>query len=156
MTTQFISRSGIASQFIALAVLVLLCGLGSLNASAQDTSTSTSAPAATHEITVAGTIQQVIPTNNTGVQVTLLTPQGIFTTDLGPSLRQDVKNALTAGQQIQITGTVQNINGQTVLLARLLTFSDRLVIVRNEHGFPVHTTAGTLAAAMAIQNGDVK
>lgn len=157
MIIKFISRTGIALKLIASAFLVLLCGLGSLNASAQDAaSTTTSAPATSNEITVAGSIQQVISGDTTGLRVSLLTPQGIFTTDLGPSLRQDVKNALTTGQQIQIKGTMQNINGQAVLCARLLTFSDRLVIVRNEHGFPVHTTAATLAAAKTIQNGDAK
>jgi hypothetical protein len=165
MITNFIVRTGLASQLIASAVLVLICGFGSLNASAQDVAltptTNTVAaphidPVITHEITVAGSIQQIITTNTPDLRIRLLTPQGILTADLGPSLRKDVKEALTIGQQIQITGTVQTINGQAVLFTRILTFNDRLVIVRNEHAFPVHTTAATLATAKAIQNGEAK
>jgi hypothetical protein len=164
MITKLISRTGITSKLIASAFLVLLCRLGSLNANAQDaTSTSSntfvgprSDAAINHETTVTGTIQQILSTGTTSLRVSLLTPFGPLTTDLGPSLRKDVKDALTTGQQIQITGTVQAINGQAILFTRLLTFNDRLVIVRNEHAFPVHTTAATLAAAQAIQNGDAK
>jgi hypothetical protein len=157
MLINLTSRSGIATRLILSASLVLLCG----SAFAQDPTSATFAgpridPATTHEITVAGTIQQVIPSNTPDLRISLLTPQGIFTTSFGPSLRKDVKNSLTTGQQIQITGTIQTVNGQATLFARLLTYSDHLVIVRNEHGFPVHTTAGTLAAAQALQNGDAK
>lgn len=164
MITKLISRTGIASRLMTPAFLVLLCGLGSLRANAQDaasTSSNTfvgprSDAAISHETTVTGTIQQVISTGTTSLRVNLLAPFGTLTTDLGPTLRKDVKDALTTGEQIQITGTVQAINGQAVLFTRLLTFNDRLVIVRNEHAFPVHTTTATLAAARAIQNGDVK
>jgi hypothetical protein len=164
MITKLISRTGIASHLIASAFLVLLCGLGSPNADAQDADSTPSNTfvgrrsdaATTHETTVTGTIQQLIVTGTTSLRVSLLTPFGLLTADLGPSLRKDVKDALTTGQQVQITGTVQAINGQTILFTRLLTFNDRLVIVRNEHAFPVHTTAATLAAAQAIQNGDAK
>jgi hypothetical protein len=146
MITKLILRAGIASNLIASAFLVLLCGFGSLNANAQDAA-STSSNTFVGPRSDAGT---------TSLRISLLTPFGPLTTDLGPSLRKDVKDALTTGQQIQITGTVQAVNGQAVLFTRLLTYNDRLVIVRNEHAFPVHTTAATLAAAQAIQNGDAK
>lgn len=164
MITKFASRTGIASKLIASAFLVLLCGLGSLNANAQDaasTSSNTLAgspsdAATTPETTVTGTIQQVISAGTTSFRVSLLTPFGPVIADLGPSIRKDVKDALTTGQQIQITGTVHAVNGQAVLFTRLLTFNDRLVIVRNDHAFPVHTTTAALAAEQALQNGDAK
>ncbi len=142
-------------------LLLLICGVTPSTAQAQNsTSTGQFAPLqvepTNNEITVAGTIQQVISTSTPDLRVSLLTPQGIFTTDFGPSLAKDIKPVLTTGQQLQVTGAIQTINGQTVLFARLLTVNDRLVIVRNEHGFPVHTTSSTLAAAQAIKNGDAK
>ncbi len=116
---------------------------------------SPSDAATTPETTVTGTIQQVISAGTTSFRVSLLTPFGPVIADLGPSIRKDVKDALTTGQQIQITGTVHAVNGQAVLFTRLLTFNTGSSLSATTC-VPVHTTTAALAAEQALQNGDAK
>lgn len=56
---------------------------------------------------------------------------------LGPFLSKQNREALVAGQPVQIVGISTSIHGKEVLLARQLIFAGRLVTVRNERGFLV-------------------
>ena len=151
---------------VRVALAVLFGGVLSASAAAQSAQTSTGAYAGTKakvaaeaEVTVSGTIQQVITDRPEGspVGLHLLVQSSMGTVDasVGPNLSKDVLGKLTTGQTIKVTGTIQVFNGQNYLVARLLVVDDQTVTVRNEHGFLVHTTAGsrTHQDALAKTNG---
>jgi hypothetical protein len=130
--------------------LFLLCAIV-IAAAAQDGSLSQSSPAvaewnvkpaAVKEITVVGIIRQV-PSEHTfgspaGLHLLLSSPLGTQDASVGPYLDDDVRQALSIGQEIQIVGVIQAINGHNYLLARQLVLADRQITIRNENGFLVH------------------
>ncbi len=109
----------------------------------------------THEITLTGTIQEIISKPAAGVPagVHLLVagPQGTVDAHLGPYLTPDTRQALQTGVVVQIVGAMETLHGNNYLLARQVIFSGRLVTVRSENGFllqlqsanPHHSAAKT-------------
>jgi hypothetical protein len=97
---------------------------------------------AAHEITVEGTIQRVVTQHMIGApagwHVMIAGPQGLVDAHLGPFLSDQTKSALRGGAPVQILGAMLSLNGKDFLLARQLTVGGRTVIVRSEHGLPVH------------------
>jgi hypothetical protein len=95
------------------------------------------------DITMAGTLQQIISTSKpgtpTGIQLVVDGPQGAFTAILGPALSDQLRQTLSPGGPVQVSGVKETINGQSYLLARKLTVAGNQVIIRNEHGFLVHS-----------------
>lgn len=95
-----------------------------------------------NEITVTGTIQQVIsepaPGRPQGLNLVLASPRGAVDVSVGPYLASDVKESLSTGQPVQIAGFVRTFNGQSYLLARELNIAGRQVTIRNQYGFLVH------------------
>jgi hypothetical protein len=100
------------------------------------------AQAPAHDVTMAGTVQQLITTHTpgapTGTQLVAAGPQGSFTASLGSLLSEQVRQTLTPGMPIQVSGAMETINGKSYLLARTLTVAGNQVIIRNQHGFLVH------------------
>jgi hypothetical protein len=94
-----------------------------------------------HEITLNGTIQEVISEHiagsPAGIHVMVAGSKGIVDAHLGPYLTKDMQEALHAGTPVQIVGAVVTLHGKDYLLARQLIFSGRVVTVRNENGFLV-------------------
>jgi hypothetical protein len=94
------------------------------------------------DITVSGTVQQLVKTHvpgaPTGVQLLIASPQGAVTASLGSNLSRTVLQRMSKGAAIQISGGMQTINGKEYLLARNLTIGGNQIIVRNEHGFLTH------------------
>jgi hypothetical protein len=105
------------------------------------TSASQTTPAA-DEVTVAGTIEQVVSTHTPGrprgLQLVLAGPQGTINASLGPYLSTDVKESLAAGQHVEVTGVTHTGNGQGYFLVRDFTVGGHHVTVRNEKGFLIH------------------
>lgn len=105
------------------------------------TSTSQTTPAA-DEVTMAGTIQQVVADHTSGrprgLQLVLAGPQGIINASFGPYLSTDVKESLAAGQHLEVTGVTHTLNGQSYFLVRDFTVRGHHVTVRNEEGFLIH------------------
>jgi hypothetical protein len=103
-------------------------------------STTLGTPA--HDVTLAGTVQQVTTARTSGAPVGLQLvaegPQGAFTASLGFALSDQVRQALSAGTPVQISGVMETLNGKSYLLARRLTVGGEQVIIRNDHGFLVH------------------
>jgi hypothetical protein len=96
-----------------------------------------------HDITMAGTVQEVITTRTPGapigIQLVVEGTQGAFTASLGSTLSDQVRQALSAGAPVQVSGVMETTNGKSYLLARKLTIAGNQVIIRNEHGFLVHS-----------------
>jgi hypothetical protein len=105
------------------------------------TSGSQTTPAA-DEVTMAGTIEQVVASNTPGrprgLQLVLAGPQGMINASLGPYLSTDVKESLAAGQHLEVTGVTHTWNGQSYFLVRDFTLGGHHVTVRNEKGFLIH------------------
>jgi hypothetical protein len=116
-------------------------------------STTLGAPAS--DIAMAGTVQEVIPeliTAHTlgapvGLQLVVEGPQGPFTASLGSMLSGQVRQTLSPGAPVQVSGVMETINGKSYLLARRLTVSGNQVIIRNGHGFLVHSQQRSHASA---------
>jgi hypothetical protein len=104
-------------------------------------STTLGTPA--HDVAMAGTVQQVITTRTVGapagVQLVAQGSQGAFTASLGSALSDQVRQALTPGTPVQVSGVMETINGKSYLLVRKLTVAGDQVIIRNDHGFLVHS-----------------
>ena len=104
-------------------------------------STTLGTPA--HDVAMAGTVQQVITTHTLGapigIQLVAQGSQGAFIASLGSALSDQVRQALTPGTPVQVSGVMETINGKSYLLARKLTVAGDQVIIRNAHGFLVHS-----------------
>ena len=100
----------------------------------------------TDETTFAAAIQEVVAKNPTGapagLNLLMTGSQQPLYVNVGPHLKQ----SLTVGQVIRVTGIVQNFNGQNYLLARELQIGDQKIEVRNEHGFFTYPSAGSRSA----------
>lgn len=147
--------------------LPAICLLAALAAHAQ----STSLPAATgpseaspvydlsKEVNVQGTIQKIETVSGPGILGThllLQTAQGIVDAHLGAGAVASVKTLnLATGQRVSITGMIADAGGSPVLLARVLTTSDHIFILRNEHGLPARAIMprGTSASANVQKGG---
>jgi hypothetical protein len=112
-------------------------------------SKSLGAPA--RDIAMAGTVQEVITTHilgtPVGLQLAMEGPQGSFIASLGSTLSNRVRQTLLPGTPVQVSGVMETINGKSYLLARRLTVSGNQVIIRNGHGFLVHSQQRSHASA---------
>jgi hypothetical protein len=92
------------------------------------------------EINVQGTIQKIETVSGPGVLGThlqLQTAQGIVDAHLGVGAVANSKTlGLVIGESVSITGMMADVAGAPVLLARVLTTSNHIFILRNEHGLP--------------------
>lgn len=102
---------------------------------------STASQAVANEVTVAGTIQQVVSDpaagRPSGIHLLVTSPQGVFDAAVGPFLASDVKDSLSSGQPVKVTGAMRTFNGQQFLLVREMNIAGRQVTIRNPHGFLV-------------------
>lgn len=92
-----------------------------------------------HEITLEGTIQEVIsqsiPGTPGGMHLLVAGSQGIVDAHLGPYVTKDTQEALHTGTPVQIVGAMEKVHGKDLLLARQVIFGGRLVTVRTKNGF---------------------
>jgi hypothetical protein len=93
----------------------------------------------THEITVNGTVQEVVTKpgkgSPTGLHVIVTSSQGTFDTHLGPYVTKQNREALKTGLPIQIVGAIEKVRSKQYLLARQVIFSGRTITVRGTNGF---------------------
>jgi hypothetical protein len=96
-----------------------------------------------HDVMMAGTVRELITTHTlgapAGTQLVVEGPQGTFTASLGSALRDQVRQTLSPGTPVQVSGVMETINEKSYLLARKLTVAGNQVVIRNEHGFLVHS-----------------
>jgi hypothetical protein len=103
--------------------------------------------AASREITVRGAIREVVPSHvlgsPAGVHILIDSLQGSFDASLGAYLPSEVQQALSNGQQVQVTGVVRTANGKDYLFARQLGVDGHQLTIRNPQGFLVHASPPT-------------
>ena len=109
-------------------------------------------------ITVAGTIQQAISTNASGLprelHLVLAGSQGTINASVGPYLTVELKKILTAGQHVEVTGVARTWNGQSLLFVGKLSVNGHGYMLRNEQGFLIHPRESR--AVRARQNQTVR
>jgi hypothetical protein len=69
-----------------------------------------------------------------GLHVLMNGPQGIVDAHLGPYMTIETQHALKSGTPLQIVGAMATVRGKEYLLARKLTFGERLITVRSLTG----------------------
>jgi hypothetical protein len=93
----------------------------------------------THELTLNGTISNVISQTAAGVpaglHLVVSGPQGTVDAHLGPYVSRDTREALHSGLPVQVVGSMAMFQGKQYLLARQVIFSGRQVTVRSAEGF---------------------
>lgn len=106
-------------------------------------SASAGAQTPVHDLTMSGAVQHLITAHTSGAlagfQLVVNGPQGSFTASLGSSLSREMQQSLLQDTPVQISGTMQTIDGEQYLLARKLTVNGNQIVIRNENGFLVHT-----------------
>jgi hypothetical protein len=109
------------------------------------------------EITVHGAIQKIETVNAGGIlgtHVRVLTAQGLIDAHLGSGAVASVKTlGLSIGQTVSLTGMMVESNGNEVLLARVLSTSNHIFILRNEHGLPARAIVPRAGPSAAMQKG---
>jgi hypothetical protein len=103
--------------FISMLPVILLCGMLTTDAAAQNSVASqppsgfigwdTSKPKSS-DVAVTAIIQEVVPNHVSGIpagfHIMLGTPQGVLDASVGPYLLPDIRQALVAGKQVQVFG----------------------------------------------------
>jgi hypothetical protein len=99
----------------------------------------------TKEVKVEGTIQKIETegvNTPTGTHVLIQTAQGVVDAHLGSGAAAKPSYlGISAGDEVALVGMMQKLDGNQVLLARLLTTSDHIFVLRNEHGIPARGIA---------------
>ena len=118
-----------------------------VRASAQTAVNSTQLSSSTYdinkEIKIQGTIEKIVGGASgsfSGSHVLIQASDGIVDVNLGSSSAVSAKNlGLSVGENITITGMMATVGGNSVLLARILTTSNHIYMLRNERGAPVRS-----------------
>jgi hypothetical protein len=94
---------------------------------------------ATHEVTLQGTIKEVVthpPAGSPlGMHLTVATTTGTQDVHVGSYLPKHVtENLLHANAQVIVVGSSVNLAGKNIFLARQLVVGGQTIAVRSEHG----------------------
>jgi hypothetical protein len=102
---------------------------------------------AAHEITLTGTVEEVITRHMTGkptgMHLMVAGPQGVVDAHVGPFLSKEMKEALHTGTPVQLVGAMASLHGTKYLMVRELNVGGSKVIVRSEHGSLVRSPGST-------------
>ena len=92
-----------------------------------------------HEITLTGTIQEVISHpaagSPVGLHVLVGGSEGLVDAHLGPYMSKETMDALHMGTPVEIVGAMEKIHGTDYLLVRVLMVGGQTITVRSPHGF---------------------
>jgi len=128
--------------FVAVLLLVLPVELG---AQTRDPNIERGVALASQprgEVTISGTVDRLLtqplsPGSPAGAHLLISASGKTVDAHLGPRFSRQNRDAMTAGQPVEVTGVLTQIHGQEVLLVRQLTFEGHTVTVRNQRGFLV-------------------
>ncbi len=136
--------SAIWSLSLLLGFAVILVPFGAnAQTAVNSTQLSSSAYDINKEIKIQGTIEKIMGGaggNFSGSHVLVQAPEGIVDVNLGSSSAASAKLlGLSVGDSVNITGMMATVGGNSVLLARILTTSNHIYMLRNERGAPVRS-----------------
>ncbi len=114
---------------------------------------------ASDEITFGGAIGDAVSGRPTGAPAGLnLLMSGTRSdlyVNLGPNLHGAIRQSLSSGQAIQVTGIVRSIGGHNYLLARQLVIGNQTIDIRNSNGALVHTLPPGTPASAKTRSGRI-
>lgn len=150
---------------ICVAVVAVVTGV---TASAQtaatpaaDVRTNTMVPSydITKEVKIQGTIQKIEAAGTSalgGTHVTIQTASGAVDANLGfGPASKPAYLGISQGQSVTIVGMMQSVGGNNILLARILTTSSRVFVLRNEHGIPVRAVPHAKGQTGPVMNSKI-
>jgi hypothetical protein len=95
----------------------------------------------TKEIEVRGTIRKIDAfgvSGQAGTHILVETARGVIDAHLGFGAESNPTYLhIAPGQSVTVIGMMQSAGAKKVLVARILTTSSRIFVLRNEHGIPV-------------------
>ncbi len=108
------------------------------------------------EIKVQGTIQKIETGGSTGpvgTHILVQTAQGVVDAHLGFSSAVAPTNlGVSEGENVTLIGMMQTLGGSNVMLARVLTTSSRVFVLRSERGIPVRAVpSGSFRTASVLK-----
>jgi hypothetical protein len=93
------------------------------------------------EITVQGTVQEVLPAQRgatTGIHLKVKWPDGTLDVRIGPAwFVQQKQFTFAAGDQIEVTGVPTATSTGEALIARTVKKGESLLVLRDSNGFPM-------------------
>ncbi len=109
------------------------------------------------EIKVQGTIQKIETGGTTapiGTHILIQTSQGVVDAQLGfGSAAAPASLGVSEGASVTVLGMMQAQGGNNVMLARVLTTSSRVFVLRSERGIPVRAFPGANSHAAGALKG---
>src|SRR5208283_2933826 len=101
---------------------------------------------AAHEVTVNGTIEQVVSKrvagSPAGMHLLVVGPEGVVDAHVGPFLSKTTRDSFQAGTPIRVVGAMTTLGGKSYLLARLVIVNGRTITVRGSRGTLAPGAAG--------------
>ena len=141
--------SSVVSSFAVLALCLFALPIYAQTAAVTTNSAVPHRYDITKEVTLTGTVSNVVKTPTRemkmlpGSHLMLATGSGKLDASLGRfAMRNQGVLAITAGQQVQVTGVVTTVKGQQVFVTRLVQVNGHTYKVRNEHGVAVAPVSG--------------
>ena len=123
---------------IVSAVLVAAIPAGAQSAAASPARGAIPMYDAAHEVTINGTVQEVVnkrvPGSPVGMHLIIAGTSGTVDAHVGPFLSKQVREALHTGLPIQIIGAMETLRGKQFLLARQLNYGGITAQVRGASG----------------------
>jgi hypothetical protein len=106
---------------------------------------------AAHEITVNGTVQEVVtkrvPGSPVGMHLLVTGATGTVDAHVGPFLPKTAQEALHIGLPLQVVGVTVTIRGKQMMLARELKYGGQALILRSKGGVLLHPALFANSAA---------
>ncbi len=111
----------------------------------------------TKEVKVVGTIQKIDTAGDSlplGTHILVQTLQGVVDAHLGLGQAANPSHlGIEEGQSVTLVGMMETVGSGQVLLTRLLTTSNHIFVLRNEHGIPVRGIPRHSPMAAQTQKG---
>ncbi len=138
----------------SLALLCILLTPGFAGAQGAQQSSNTFQYDTANEVSftgsVAGTLSKPLAGMLMGAHLLVTTSSGVIDASLGNfRFTRDGAPAITAGQQVTVRGVMKTIQNRPVLLTRTVQVGNETLVIRNEHGFPISSSAPKAASANA-------
>jgi hypothetical protein len=140
---------------LLLLTLIATCAAVAQQSGSRFEATGLDKPA--QDITKGGTVAQLDNTRTPGAPrgflLTVSGDQGAFQACLGMDLSAPLQKALAAGATVQVTGVMETIGGTPYLMARTISAGDQHTVLRNDHGFAVHSQARASVSKTNLSRG---
>jgi len=132
------------SRLLAGIICGLLCAGAAIPVSARSLSSSHHYYDVTREVTLSGTISNVLPKPSRGMvmgsHLLIATSSGTVDASLGRfAMSGKTPLAVAAGQSIEVTGVMKTMNQRQVFVVRVARTNGATYTIRTQHGLAIRT-----------------